>query len=213
MEYVHIHQCVSYSHNMQSIFGLPFSPWCRTPHSWLAARTLPEDSWLWTFAFTITSTFSLPGPSYRIVMTIDYIFDDIYYIYLDITCICWGKTIKATGNAFPVVLIVAVLQPMLVSLANSPIDLSTWPPPALTENANFIKKDLTAFSRALTAKGKIVDRAKHAQAKRKKAETERKLRRQKNQRMKQVLWWIEARPWASLRHLGKAMKRSMGELL
>ena len=85
------------------------------------------------------------------------------------------------------VLIVAVLQPMLVSLANSPIDLSSWPPPALTENANFIRKDLTAFSRALTAKGKIVDRAKHAQAKRKKAETERKLRRQKNQRMKHVL--------------------------
>ena len=86
------------------------------------------------------------------------------------------------------VLIVAVLQPMLVSLANSPIDLSSWPPPALTENANFIKKDLTAFSRALTAKGKIVDRAKHAQAKGKKAETERKVRRhKKNQRIKQVL--------------------------
>ena len=77
---------------------------------------------------------------------------------------------------------------MLVSLANSPIDLSTWPPPTLTENANFIKKDLTAFSRALTAKGKIVDRAKHAQAKGKKAETERKVRRhKKNQRIKQVL--------------------------
>ena len=86
------------------------------------------------------------------------------------------------------VLIVAVLQPMLVSLANSPIDLSMWPPPALTENANFIEKDLIAFSTALTAKGKIVDRAKHIQAKRKKAETERKLRRhKKNQRMKHVL--------------------------
>ena len=84
------------------------------------------------------------------------------------------------------VLIVAVLQPMLVSLANSPIDLSMWPPPALTENANFIEKDLIAFSTALTAKGKIVDRAKHARAKAKKAETARKLKRRK--KTKKNMW-------------------------
>ena len=72
-------------------------------------------------------------------------------------------TWKASGNAYPPPLIVAGLQPMLMTLARSGVDLASWPPACIV--AVLPDAVLLQVRRALAARSRIVDKARYAKAK------------------------------------------------
>ena len=63
-----------------------------------------------------------------------------------------GKAVLASGNTFPTSLIIACMQPLLMSIARSSVDFKSWPPP------HFLKRTLPtgidSFIRAVKAKGR-----------------------------------------------------------
>ena len=70
--------------------------------------------------------------------------------------------LKATGNAYPPVLILVVLQPLLMAVAtacsSSGFDLMSWPPPELPDMLEpSVLKELAA---SLRARGRIVHKRK-----------------------------------------------------
>ena len=71
-----------------------------------------------------------------------------------------GKAAQASGNTFPTSLIIACVQPLLMSIARSSVDFKSWPPP------HFVKHTLPTgvddFVRAVKSKGRTmkVDKAK-----------------------------------------------------
>jgi hypothetical protein len=95
-----------------------------------------------------------------------------------------GKAVKAAGNAYPRELIVATLQPILEALANSKVDLASWPPSDIL--CTEIPEGLEQFTKALMAKGRVIDKkafklalekARLAEKKKKQKQKEKKRRR------------------------------------
>ena len=85
-----------------------------------------------------------------------------------------GKTVKAAGNAYPVPLIIATLNPMLLALHRSGLDLVNWPPKKMLSDKT--PDSLPAATKAFATKGKIVDKKKAM------AKKQADKRRQKKQR-------------------------------
>ena len=71
-----------------------------------------------------------------------------------------GKAVKASGNAYPVPLIIAVLQPILMAVS-SKICLPRWPPPEIVSSV--LPDGLAGFERALKAKPRVICKAAHAE--------------------------------------------------
>ena len=73
-----------------------------------------------------------------------------------------GKAVKASGNAFPVPLIVAVFAPLLRAVIGKLGDLANWPSQVQSYTAN----ELAAFKKALLAlTPQVKKRSKNADAK------------------------------------------------
>ena len=70
-----------------------------------------------------------------------------------------GKALKASGNAYPVPLIIAVLQPILMEVSKK-IHLPSWPPPEIVSSR---PDGLGDFHRALKALPRIICKKKHAE--------------------------------------------------
>ena len=74
-----------------------------------------------------------------------------------------SRVVFASGNAYPVPLIIASFFPMLLALAQSGLPFADWPPPAELETE--IPRNIPNLLRALASPGKVVDKDKHAMAK------------------------------------------------
>ena len=67
----------------------------------------------------------------------------------------------ATGNAYPPVLILATLYPLIKAISSSDLDLASWPETTAAVPWQAIRR----MQRYLVARGRIVDKEKHAAAK------------------------------------------------
>ncbi len=75
-----------------------------------------------------------------------------------------SRVVFASGNAYPVPLIIATFFPMLLALAESSLQLAEWPPCA--EQETKVASSIDDLLKALGSPGKIVDREKYAEANR-----------------------------------------------
>ena len=74
-----------------------------------------------------------------------------------------SRVVFASGNAYPVPLIIASFFPMLLALAQSGLHFADWPPPAELETE--IPRNIPNLLRALASPGKDDDKEKNAMAK------------------------------------------------
>ena len=75
-----------------------------------------------------------------------------------------NKITVASGNAYPVPLIIASLFPMIAAVGNSDVALSAWPPPEALLSG--VPIGISKLARALASPGRIVDKPKHEKAQR-----------------------------------------------
>ena len=75
-----------------------------------------------------------------------------------------SKITFASGNAYPVPLIIASLFPMIVAVGNSDVALSAWPPPEALLSG--VPSCISKLARALASPGRLVDKSKHEKAQR-----------------------------------------------
>ena len=64
---------------------------------------------------------------------------------------------KASGNAYPIQLIIATLWPMVCALAMSSLDLASWPSAADLDDADVDRK-LQSAKRLLNSRPRIIDK-------------------------------------------------------
>ena len=62
-----------------------------------------------------------------------------------------GKAAQASGNTFPTSLIIACVQPLLMSIARSSIDLKSWPPPHFVKHT--LPTGVDSFVRSSESQG------------------------------------------------------------
>ena len=75
-----------------------------------------------------------------------------------------NKITFASGNAYPVPLIIASLFPMIAAVGNSDVALSAWPPPEALLSG--VPSCISKLARALASPGRLVDKSKHEKAQR-----------------------------------------------
>ena len=73
-----------------------------------------------------------------------------------------NKIVLASGNAYPVPLLIAMFFPMLQALLNAPFPVCDWPPPELLKTE--MPCHIPRLLKALQMPGRIVDKEKNKQA-------------------------------------------------